>query len=153
MQCEQCGAENSGRRQFCGVCGAALSVPCPGCGFGNEPGAQFCGGCGTPLSGRGRQQSEHRGDAATERRRVAVLFVDLSGYTSLTAELGAEDTRALLDRFFATVDSLVERHGGTIVQHVGDCAMALFGAPRWRCWTPCPSSRRPSIARFRSIWV
>ena len=129
MQCEQCGAENSGRRQFCGVCGAALSVPCPGCGFGNEPGAQFCGGCGTALSGRGRQQSEHRGDAATERRRVAVLFVDLSGYTSLTAELGAEDTRALLDRFFATVDSLVERHGGIIVQHVGDCAMALFGAP------------------------
>ncbi|MFO1046501.1 MAG: adenylate/guanylate cyclase domain-containing protein [Geminicoccaceae bacterium] len=60
---------------------------------------------------------------------MAVLFVDLSGYTSLTTELGAEDTRALLDQFFAIVDSLAERHGGTIVQHVGDCALALFGAP------------------------
>ena len=81
------------------------------------------------LSGRGWQPLQHRGDAAPERRRVAVLFVDLAGYTSLTAELGAEDTRTLLNHFFATIDTVAERHGGTIVQHVGDCAMALFGAP------------------------
>ena len=129
MRCEQCGADNASGRRFCGVCGTVLSNPCPGCGFGNEPGARFCGGCGTSLTGRGWQQLEHHGDAVPERRRVAVLFVDLAGYTRLTAELGAEDTRTFLDCFFATVDTVAERHGGTIAQHIGDCSMVLFGAP------------------------
>ena len=85
----------------------------------------FCGGCGVAL-GRGMGD---RSNATPEHRQVAVLFVDLVGYTALTAELGPEDTRTLLDSFFAAVDGVVERHGGSVAQHLGDCVMALFGAP------------------------
>jgi tetratricopeptide (TPR) repeat protein len=36
----------------------------------------------------------------------------------------------LLERFFGVVDSVVDRYGGVIDKHIGDAAMALFGAPR-----------------------
>ncbi len=35
----------------------------------------------------------------------------------------------LLERFFTLVDAIVDRFGGTIDKHIGDAAMALFGAP------------------------
>ncbi|MBM3644431.1 MAG: hypothetical protein FJX02_08835 [Alphaproteobacteria bacterium] len=64
-----------------------------------------------------------------ERRQVTVLFADLTGYSSLTSELGAEETHALLNRFFATVDAAVLSFGGSVDKHVGDNVMAVFGAP------------------------
>jgi class 3 adenylate cyclase len=63
---------------------------------------------------------------------VAVLFLDLVGFTAMTAELGAEDTQALLSGFLGAVDEIVARHGGTVDKHIGDCVMALFGAPTAR---------------------
>ncbi len=35
----------------------------------------------------------------------------------------------MLERFFAVVDPAVDRFGGVIDKHIGDAAMALFGAP------------------------
>jgi class 3 adenylate cyclase len=123
MQCGRCGAENAANRRFCGACGAALAIGCPACGFANEAGDRFCGGCGGALAPAAAAAPQR------ERRQVAVLFMDLVGFTALTAELGAEDTQALLSAFFGAVDGIVERHGGTVDKHIGDCVMALFGAP------------------------
>ena len=66
---------------------------------------------------------------AGERRQVTVLFADLAGFTALSGELDAEEVHALLGRFFERVDRLVEEHGGRIDKHIGDCVMAVFGAP------------------------
>jgi class 3 adenylate cyclase/tetratricopeptide (TPR) repeat protein len=60
---------------------------------------------------------------------VTVLFADLSGYTALSNELDAEEVHALLDRFFEQTDRIIVEHGGHIDKHVGDCVMAVFGAP------------------------
>ena len=57
-------------------------------------------------------------------------FCDLVGYTRLSSKLDPEEVRALLEQFFGVVDAVVERYGGTIDKHIGDAAMALFGAPR-----------------------
>lgn len=67
--------------------------------------------------------------ATGEHRQVTVLFADLAGFTKLTAELGAENIHALLNRFFETVDAIVASHGGTVDKHMGDNVMAVFGAP------------------------
>ena len=123
MICPRCGSDNAANRRFCGGCGKPLAAVCSSCGFANEPGMAFCGGCGTALA------DSPTSPAPAERRQVAVLFADLAGFTKLTAELGAEDTKALLDQFFATVDRIVEQHGGSVDKHIGDCVMALFGAP------------------------
>jgi class 3 adenylate cyclase/tetratricopeptide (TPR) repeat protein len=64
-----------------------------------------------------------------ERRQVAVLFADLAGYTALSQELDAEEVHALLGRFFERADRIVEDHGGRVDKHIGDCVMAVFGAP------------------------
>ncbi len=42
---------------------------------------------------------------------------------------GAEETHTLLNRYFETVDEVVENYGGTIDKHIGDAVMAVFGAP------------------------
>jgi class 3 adenylate cyclase/tetratricopeptide (TPR) repeat protein len=70
-----------------------------------------------------------RRDSPGERRHVAVLFADLVGYTRLTEELGAEAMHALLDSFFSRVDAIIEREGGRVDKHIGDCVMGVFGAP------------------------
>ena len=64
-----------------------------------------------------------------DRRQVTVLFVDLSGFTRLSSELDSEEIHGLLGAFFETVDSAIDSHGGTIDKHIGDCVMAVFGAP------------------------
>ena len=123
MRCGRCGAENAANRRFCGACGAALALGCPACGFANAADAHFCGGCGGALG------SAEAMPARRERRQVAVVFLDLVGFTDMTAELGAEDTQALLSGFLGAIDEIVARHGGTVDKHIGDCVMALFGAP------------------------
>ena len=64
-----------------------------------------------------------------ERRQVSVLFADLAGYTRLASEVDAEEVHALLGRFFERADRTIEAFGGTIDKHIGDCVMAVFGAP------------------------
>jgi class 3 adenylate cyclase/predicted ATPase len=67
--------------------------------------------------------------AAGERRQVTVMFVDLVGFTELSAGLDAEEVHDVLGRFFEIADRIVTDHGGTVDKHIGDCVMALFGAP------------------------
>jgi class 3 adenylate cyclase/tetratricopeptide (TPR) repeat protein len=118
-----------------------LPSACPACGFENAPDDRFCGGCGKPLGDAAAaalasapapetSQPAWPPDAPSgEIRPVTVMFVDISGYTALSARLDAEDTHRLLARFFETVDAIVLRFGGKIDKHIGDSVMALFGAP------------------------
>ncbi|MDX1712067.1 MAG: adenylate/guanylate cyclase domain-containing protein, partial [Rhodovibrionaceae bacterium] len=64
-----------------------------------------------------------------ERRQVTVLFADLAGYTNLSNTLDPEEAHALLNRYFACVDSIVRHYGGSVDKHIGDSVMAVFGAP------------------------
>ena len=64
-----------------------------------------------------------------ERRQVTVMFVDMTGFTQLSKEMGAEGTHHLLNRYFETVDGVIQAYGGSIDKHIGDSAMAIFGAP------------------------
>jgi class 3 adenylate cyclase/tetratricopeptide (TPR) repeat protein len=65
-----------------------------------------------------------------ERRQVAILFADLSGFTALSRSLDAEQVRELVERFTALVDGVIVGYGGTVDKHIGDAVMALFGAPK-----------------------
>jgi class 3 adenylate cyclase len=131
VRCTGCEHENQEGRKFCASCGSALPVLCVDCGFPNEAAARFCGGCGRTFLTVGVATKEVRATAEPEgdRRPVTVLFCDLIGYTRLSSLLDPEDVHALLQQFFALVDATVDRFGGTIDKHIGDAAMALFGAP------------------------
>jgi class 3 adenylate cyclase/tetratricopeptide (TPR) repeat protein len=131
VRCTKCEVENRAGRKFCSSCGTALQVPCENCGFPNEAAERYCGGCGHSLAGERTEAAEadRNGEPEGDRRPVTVLFCDLVGYTRLSSVLDAEDVHALLGRFFTLVDTTVDRFGGTIDKHIGDAAMALFGAP------------------------
>jgi predicted ATPase/class 3 adenylate cyclase len=68
--------------------------------------------------------------AARETRKpVTVLFADLVESTRLSRQLDPEALRRLLLRYFAAMQSVVERHGGTVEKFIGDAVMAVFGVP------------------------
>ena len=85
-----------------------------------------------------------------DRRPVAIMFCDIVGYTRLSSRLDAEEVRALLESFFAIVDAVVDRYGGVIDKHMGDAAMALFGAPALMGTTLCAQFALRSKFRLRS---
>ena len=60
---------------------------------------------------------------------VAVMFVDLSGFTGLAQRRGAEAARGLLNAFQTIVEREVAAADGFVVSFMGDGAMALFGLP------------------------
>jgi class 3 adenylate cyclase/tetratricopeptide (TPR) repeat protein len=64
-----------------------------------------------------------------ERRRVTVLFADLSGYTAVAERMDPETVKGLVDRCLRRLGQEVERHGGTVDKYIGDNVMAIFGAP------------------------
>jgi len=93
-------------------------------------GARFCPQCGTRVGdGAPAAPIETATSPPAERRQVAILFADLSGYTGLSSTLDAEEVHGLLTRFFELVDGVIGQLGGAIDKHIGDAVMAVFGAP------------------------
>ncbi len=64
-----------------------------------------------------------------ERRHATVMFSDLSGYTALGESIDPEDVEEIMERVKREASAVIERHGGTVNQFVGDEIMALFGVP------------------------
>lgn len=64
-----------------------------------------------------------------ERRRVTVLFADVMGFTAMSEKLDPEDVFHTMNRCFDRLGRVITRYEGTIDKFIGDCVMALFGAP------------------------
>jgi class 3 adenylate cyclase/tetratricopeptide (TPR) repeat protein len=57
------------------------------------------------------------------------LFADISGFTAMSRQLDPEELKDAMNACFRTIERVVVEHGGTIDKFIGDCVMALFGAP------------------------
>ncbi len=60
---------------------------------------------------------------------VSVLFADIRGFTSMTERAQPQEIVALLNEFFELTVDEVFAHGGVLDKFIGDCLMALWGAP------------------------
>ena len=110
---------------------------CPRCRHPNRAQAKFCDECGAPVhlapvtraaAALPRDSTAPDIDRA-DRRQATVLFTDISGYTEQCARSDPEQVQALLGRFYAAMDGIVEAYGGRVFDRAGDAVMAVFGAP------------------------
>ena len=60
---------------------------------------------------------------------ITVLFADLSSFTEMTQDLGAEKTHEVVDAFLRMATDVLVKHGAFIDKYVGDAVMALFNVP------------------------
>ncbi|WP_339061971.1 tetratricopeptide repeat protein [Tepidibacillus marianensis] len=62
------------------------------------------------------------------RKNVAVVFADVSGFTALSEKMDPEEVRDIINETFAYITKPVYELEGTIDKYIGDCVMILFGA-------------------------
>ncbi len=92
------------------------AVRCSACGEPFSEADSACPRCGEPL-------------VHPERKLVTLLFADLSGYTAFAASLDPEEVFGVVRPWMTTLRLVVESHGGTVPQVMGDGFMAVFGVP------------------------
>lgn len=64
-----------------------------------------------------------------ERRDVAVMFVDIRGFTSLSENLEPEEVVEILNEYLNLTTRAIFKNGGTLDKFIGDATMAVFNAP------------------------
>ena len=64
-----------------------------------------------------------------ENRDIAVMFVDIRGFTSLSESLSPEKVVDILNGYLELTTRCIFRHGGTLDKFVGDATMAVFNSP------------------------
>lgn len=68
-------------------------------------------------------------DLAGQRREVASLFTDITGFTALVEVLEPAVLAPLLNDYVAAMTDVVFAHEGTVAKIAGDAIHVLFGAP------------------------
>ncbi|HAA54925.1 MAG TPA: hypothetical protein DCE42_09215 [Myxococcales bacterium] len=64
-----------------------------------------------------------------ERKEVTVMFADVVAFTPLTEQHAPEKIVAILNELFTFLTEIVFKHDGIIDKFLGDCVMAVWGAP------------------------
>lgn len=60
---------------------------------------------------------------------IAVLFVDIRGFTTMSERLSPEEVVNILNQYLTMTSSCIEKNKGTLDKFVGDATMAFWGAP------------------------
>jgi class 3 adenylate cyclase/tetratricopeptide (TPR) repeat protein len=69
------------------------------------------------------------GHVEGERRHVTVIFADISGFTGLSERLDPEEVASFVNDCMKELVDAVYQYEGMVDKFIGDCVMAVFGAP------------------------
>ncbi len=64
-----------------------------------------------------------------ERRDIAVLFVDIRGFTPMSEGLKPEEVVEILNEYLSLTTNAIFKNKGTLDKFIGDATMAVFNAP------------------------
>jgi adenylate cyclase len=64
-----------------------------------------------------------------EIRFGSILFADVRGFTGISESMNPQELVAFLNEFLTLLSRVVERNHGVVDKYIGDCVMALYGAP------------------------
>ena len=132
MKCRRCGGQNTPSNTYCDACGAPLDRTCSVCGHANRPGGRFCGQCGAAIDGNPSSEdlASPSGVSPGERKRITVLFADISNSTSLIQGMDPEAGMLRLQPVLNSMKEAIDRYEGIVSKTQGDGVMALFGTPK-----------------------
>lgn len=82
-----------------------------------------------------------------QSQNVAVMFVDMVGFTRMAEAVTPEELIDMLRAFHQRIETAVFDHGGTLDKYLGDGVMATFGTPE-----PGPSDATNAIRCARQIF-
>jgi adenylate cyclase len=85
-------------------------------------------------------------EAASDIRRVAVMFVDFRSFTEAARSRSPQQVVDRLDGAFAVLVEILDRHGGIVNKFLGDGFLALFGAP-----FEAPEAAQHAVAAAREM--
>ena len=68
-------------------------------------------------------------DLSGKSCNIAVLFVDIRGFTTMSEGMSPETVVAILNEYLTMTSECVRKNKGTLDKFVGDCTMAFWGAP------------------------
>lgn len=63
------------------------------------------------------------------KKHIAVLFVDIRGFTTISEGLEPEIVVAILNEYLELIARAVMKNNGTLDKFIGDAAMAIYNAP------------------------
>jgi class 3 adenylate cyclase/tetratricopeptide (TPR) repeat protein len=98
------------------------------------------------------------GQIEGERRQVTVVFADISGFTALSERLDDEDVAGLTNDCLKELAQAVYQYEGMVDKFIGDCIMAVFGAPialedDAERALRATISMRENLQRFNRRWI
>lgn len=64
-----------------------------------------------------------------EKRHIAVLFVDIRGFTPMSEGLAPEQVVEILNEYLSLTTKAIFKNRGTLDKFIGDATMAVFNAP------------------------
>lgn len=68
-------------------------------------------------------------DVGGSLKNIAVLFVDIRGFTTMSEQLPPPTVVEILNKYLTLTTECIRRHHGTLDKFVGDCTMAFWNAP------------------------
>ncbi|MFH1729203.1 MAG: adenylate/guanylate cyclase domain-containing protein [Pseudomonadota bacterium] len=154
MKCQECASQIKNNDVFCTDCGKRALQECPDCGSYQNDEKKYCANCGKSLvesetelqtlarSGKLDFLKKYMPAAVFdnlmgsnkelkgERRECSIIFADISGFTSYSEKHEPEMVTKMLNDCFKGLVAAVERYDGMVNKFIGDCIMAVFGAPK-----------------------
>jgi adenylate cyclase len=64
-----------------------------------------------------------------EKKEVTILFADIRDFTGRAEKMDPAAIVEMLNEYFLQMTDLVFKYEGTVDKYIGDCLMAIFGAP------------------------
>ncbi|MBF0127642.1 MAG: AAA family ATPase [Magnetococcales bacterium] len=141
MKCSHCQQDNRQGVHYCTRCGTPLHAICHLCRSPCAAEDIYCGECGSRLPGGNRPPAQlpalstliaspqSQTPLESERKNVTVLFADISGFTAMSERMDPEEVTNIMNGCMKMLADIVHRYEGYVDKFIGDCIMAIFGAP------------------------
>ena len=62
-----------------------------------------------------------------ERREIAILFMDIVGFTKLAEKMDPEELKVVVSSTLKVLTGVIKKFGGTVEKYIGDAICALYG--------------------------